>query len=83
GNQLLLHYQPQVVEGGRVTGAEVLVRWQHPQRGMVPPGDFIPLAEETGLILSLGNWVLETACTQLATWAKRPRMAELSIAVNV
>ncbi|ADJ64055.1 EAL domain-containing protein [Herbaspirillum seropedicae] len=83
GNQLLLHYQPQVVEGGRVTGAEVLVRWQHPQRGMVPPGDFIPLAEETGLILSLGNWVLETACRQLATWAAQPQMADLSIAVNV
>ncbi|ALU89812.1 EAL domain containing protein [Herbaspirillum rubrisubalbicans M1] len=82
-NQLLLHYQPQVVDGGRVTGAEVLVRWQHPQRGMVPPGDFIPLAEETGLILSLGNWVLETACKQLAEWAKRARMDELSIAVNV
>lgn len=83
GNQLLLHYQPQVVEGGRVTGAEVLVRWQHPQRGMVPPGEFIPLAEETGLILSLGNWVLETACKQLAKWAHNPHTAHLVIAVNV
>ncbi|MFJ3054683.1 EAL domain-containing protein [Herbaspirillum sp. NPDC087042] len=82
-DQLLLHYQPQIVEGGRVTGAEVLVRWQHPQRGMVPPGDFIPLAEETGLILSLGNWVLETACKQLATWAGQPNSEHLSIAVNV
>nr|WP_245200439.1 EAL domain-containing protein [Herbaspirillum sp. LeCh32-8] len=83
GDQLLLHYQPQVVEGGRVTGAEVLVRWQHPQRGMVPPGDFIPLAEETGLILSLGNWVLETACRQLAGWAETPHTEHLTIAVNV
>ncbi|KAF1043804.1 MAG: putative signaling protein [Herbaspirillum frisingense] len=83
GDQLLLHYQAQVVEGGRVTGAEVLVRWQHPQRGMVPPGDFIPLAEETGLILSLGNWVLETACKQLAHWAQLPQTAHLTIAVNV
>lgn len=83
GNQLILHYQAQVVEGGRVTGAEVLVRWQHPQRGMVPPAEFIPLAEETGLILALGNWVLDTACTQLARWATRPETAHLSIAVNV
>ncbi|MCA1323991.1 EAL domain-containing protein [Herbaspirillum sp. alder98] len=83
GGQLLLHYQAQVVEGGRVIGAEVLVRWQHPQRGMVPPGDFIPLAEETGLILSLGNWVLETACTQLALWARQLHTEHLVIAVNV
>lgn len=83
GGQLVLHYQAQVVEGGRVTGAEVLVRWQHPQRGTVPPGEFIPLAEETGLILSLGNWVMETACTQLARWAARPDTAHLTIAVNV
>ncbi len=81
--QLVLHYQAQVVEGGRVTGAEVLVRWQHPQRGTVPPSEFIPLAEETGLILSLGNWVMETACTQLARWALRAGTAHLSIAVNV
>lgn len=83
GGQLVLHYQAQVVEGGRVTGAEALVRWQHPQRGMVPPGEFIPLAEETGLILSLGNWVMETACTQLSRWAQRAGTAHLSIAVNV
>ncbi|WP_050467587.1 bifunctional diguanylate cyclase/phosphodiesterase [Herbaspirillum chlorophenolicum] len=83
GDQLLLHYQAQVVAGGRVTGAEVLVRWQHPQRGMVPPGDFIPLAEETGLILSLGNWVLETACKQLAIWAQGRHTEHLTIAVNV
>ena len=83
GGQLVLHYQAQVVEGGRVTGAEVLVRWQHPQRGTVPPSEFIPLAEETGLILSLGNWVMETACTQLARWALRAETSHLSIAVNV
>jgi len=83
GGQLVLHYQAQVVDGGRVTGAEVLVRWQHPQRGTVPPSEFIPLAEETGLILSLGNWVMETACTQLARWAQRADTSHLSIAVNV
>jgi len=83
GNQLLLHYQAQVGGTGRVTGAEALVRWQHPERGMVSPADFIPLAEETGLILPLGQWVLETACTQLAQWAIRPEMAHLTVAVNV
>ncbi len=83
GQQFLLHYQAQVVGDGRVTGAEVLVRWQHPLRGMIPPAQFIPLAEETGLILALGDWVLETACTQLANWAAEPMMAVLNIAVNV
>ncbi len=81
--QFLLHYQAQVVDDNRLTGAEVLVRWQHPERGLVSPADFIPLAEETGLILSLGHWVLQTACTQLAVWAIRPDMAHLTIAVNV
>ncbi|ACD21014.1 bifunctional diguanylate cyclase/phosphodiesterase [Paraburkholderia phytofirmans] len=81
-NQFLLHYQAQVV-GTRVTGAEALVRWQHPQRGIVPPAEFIPLAEETGLIVALGSWVLEAACAQLARWAARPDMAHLTIAVNV
>lgn len=81
--QFVLHYQPQVDANGRVTGAEALVRWQHPQRGLVSPNDFIPLAEDTGLILPLGQWVLETACDQLAAWSKRPDMADLTLAVNV
>ena len=82
-NRFLLHFQAQVTDDGRMTGAEVLVRWQHPERGMVSPADFIPLAEETGLILPLGNWVLETACRQLARWAMQPEMAHLTLAVNV
>jgi EAL domain-containing protein (putative c-di-GMP-specific phosphodiesterase class I) len=81
--QFVLHYQPQLDDRGGVTGAESLVRWQHPQRGLVPPGEFIPLAEETGLILPLGNWVLETACRQLAQWAPDPDRADLCLAVNV
>lgn len=82
-NELRLHYQVQVDTKGGKTGAEALVRWQHPNRGMVSPAEFIPLAEETGLILPIGRWVLETACTQLAKWALQPKMAHLTIAVNV
>jgi diguanylate cyclase (GGDEF)-like protein len=81
--QLVLHYQAQIVGELRVAGAEVLVRWQHPERGLVMPGEFISLAEKTGLILPLGHWVLETACTQLALWAFQPEMAYLTLAVNV
>lgn len=81
--QFLLHYQPQVLSDGCVVGAEALVRWQHPGRGMVSPVEFIPLAEQTGLILALGKWVLETACRQLAIWATRTEMAHLTLAVNV
>jgi EAL domain-containing protein (putative c-di-GMP-specific phosphodiesterase class I) len=81
--QLELAYQPQVVGRGRITGVEVLLRWRHPQRGMVPPSEFIPLAEETGMILDIGQWVLEQACRQLAAWAECPAMAHLNMAVNV
>jgi diguanylate cyclase (GGDEF)-like protein/PAS domain S-box-containing protein len=81
--QFILHYQNQVDRSGNVTGAEALVRWNHPERGMVSPGEFIPLAEETGLILPLGLWVLETACTQLRQWATEPETAHLKLAVNI
>jgi diguanylate cyclase (GGDEF)-like protein/PAS domain S-box-containing protein len=82
-NQFSLHYQAQVLDEGHITGAEVLLRWRHSQRGQVPPVDFIPLAEETGLILPLGHWVLTTACAQLTRWASQPDMAHLTVAVNV
>ena len=78
-----LHYQPQVDAMGRITGVEALVRWKHPLRGMVSPAEFIPLAEETGLILPLGQWIMETACTQLASWATSLDMSHLTVSVNV
>jgi diguanylate cyclase (GGDEF)-like protein len=81
--QFVVHYQPQVDRQGVVTGVEALVRWQHPEKGLIKPADFIPVAEDTGLILPLGMWVLETACEQLATWGAREQTANLSIAVNV
>ena len=82
-NEFLLHYQPVVNEHGKVLGAEALVRWNHPLRGMVSPGDFIPLAEQTGLILPLGRQVLVMACSQLAQWASAPATSGWSLAVNV
>ncbi len=81
--QFLLHYQPQVTDKDQITGVEALLRWPDPKRGMVSPAEFIPLAEETGLILPIGNWVLETACRQLALWANHPALAQLTLSVNV
>ncbi len=82
-NQFQLFYQPQINAAGKTTGAEALVRWLHPQRGMVPPMDFIPVAEDSGLIIPLGNWIVETACKQLVAWSNNPATANLSIAINV
>jgi EAL domain-containing protein (putative c-di-GMP-specific phosphodiesterase class I) len=78
-----LHYQLQADQAGNCVGAEALLRWKHPSRGMIPPADFIPVAEETGLILPLGAWVIETACAQLKTWREHSRLKELVLAVNV
>lgn len=82
-DQFLIYYQVQVKGEGQLTGAEALIRWKHPERGMVSPAEFISLAEETGLILPLGRWVLNTSCVQLALWANDPQMAHLTLAVNV
>ena len=81
--QFILHYQAQVEAGGRLVGAEALVRWEHPDRGRVYPNDFIGIAEATGLIVPLGAWILHTACMQLAAWAKNAETAHLILAVNV
>jgi diguanylate cyclase (GGDEF)-like protein/PAS domain S-box-containing protein len=83
GLQFVLHFQPQLDAGLRVTGAEVLLRWQHPVRGLVSPVEFIPLAEDTGLILPLGAWVLEATCQQLVRWAASPTYEHLVLSVNV
>ncbi|QYF92076.1 EAL domain-containing protein [Massilia sp. PAMC28688] len=81
--QFLLHYQPLARVGGAMTGVEALVRWNHPVRGLVPPNDFITPAEESGLILPLGQWVMHTACSLLASWAADPATSHLTMAVNV
>ena len=81
--QFVLHYQPQVGADARMLGVEALLRWQHPTRGLVCPDEFIPQAEESGLILPLGQWVIEKACAQLALWAVNPDTERLSISVNV
>jgi diguanylate cyclase (GGDEF)-like protein/PAS domain S-box-containing protein len=81
--QFCLHYQPQVGSDGAIFGVEALIRWQDPERGMIRPDEFIPVAEECGMIDQLGNWVLDTACRQLAQWADNWRTAHLTMAVNV
>ena len=77
-SELILHYQPQARIDGEVIGFEALVRWQHPSRGMIPPGTFIPLAEETGLIVQIGEWILREACREAASWPH-----PLQIAINL
>jgi diguanylate cyclase (GGDEF)-like protein/PAS domain S-box-containing protein len=82
-NELLLYYQPKIeVQHGRVSGAEALVRWQHPERGLLLPGEFIPIAEKTGLIGQLGEWVLECACAQAQSWQSNG-LPPIRISINV
>lgn len=81
--QFVLHYQPQVDGQGRVFGAEALLRWHHPSRGNIAPGDFIGIAEDSRLILPIGQWVLEEACRQLAQWSRQAATANLTLAINV
>ena len=82
-NQFTLHYQPQVDRHHHVVGAEALVRWSHPEHGTILPSEFIPLAEECGLILELGQWVMDHACEQLSIWGQHYHLSQLSMAVNV
>jgi diguanylate cyclase (GGDEF)-like protein/PAS domain S-box-containing protein len=85
GEELELHYQPTLaLATGEIKGLEALARWKHPRRGFVPPGEFIPLAEQTGLIRRLGSWVLQEACRQLAEWHERyPDSQHLTMSVNI
>ncbi|XLX39104.1 putative bifunctional diguanylate cyclase/phosphodiesterase [Ectopseudomonas mendocina] len=81
--QFVLYYQPQLDDMGRVTGAELLIRWQHPQRGLLAPGEFIDHAENTGLIIPIGQWVLEQTAARLRQWQDDPLYSDLSLAVNI
>ena len=82
-NELVLHYQPRIgIRSGRITGVEALARWQHPELGLVPPGKFIPLAEETGLIVPIGEWALRAACAQHRAW-EQEGLGHLRVAVNL
>jgi len=81
--QFLLYYQPQIDVNGNMVGVEALVRWNNPARGLVSPADFIPIAEDTGLILPLGQWVMKTACSLLAKWRHETKTEMLTMAVNV
>jgi EAL domain-containing protein (putative c-di-GMP-specific phosphodiesterase class I) len=81
--EFVLHYQPQIDQHGAVIGTESLVRWQHPSKGMVPPGHFISIAESSGLIVPLGKIILEMACAQLAQWSRLPGLASIRMSVNI
>jgi len=84
-NQFELYYQPQVNHHGHLVGAEALLRWQHPEKGMLPPGLFIKIAEETGQIIPIGNWIIEQACMQLAYWQKHQQLPQQfkRLAINI
>ncbi len=81
--QFLLHYQPQFHLQGHIIGTEALIRWQHPERGLIGPGDFIGVAEQSELIVPMGHWVLRTACEQLAAWESDARYRQVQLSVNV
>ena len=81
--QFVLYFQPQLDRARRVVGAEVLIRWRHPQRGLVPPAEFIDHAEKTGLIIPIGQWVLQQTCAQLRAWKAEPALADIGLAVNI
>jgi diguanylate cyclase (GGDEF)-like protein/PAS domain S-box-containing protein len=82
-DEFRLHYQLQVDQHGQGMGVEALIRWQHPEHGTISPAEFIPVAEETGLILPIGKWVMKMACRQIMVWRDNPAMAKLTVAVNV
>jgi diguanylate cyclase (GGDEF)-like protein/PAS domain S-box-containing protein len=82
-NQFVVYYQIQVNAANRPIGAEALLRWAHPERGLVSPAQFIPMAEDTGLILSIGRWVLQSACARIKAWESNPLTCDLQLAVNV
>ncbi|WP_054763526.1 EAL domain-containing protein [Methylomonas koyamae] len=81
--QLELYYQIQVLASGTALGAEALIRWRHPEQGLLLPSQFIPIAEESDLITEVGRWVIETACAHLAVWQSHPRTRELTLSINV
>jgi EAL domain-containing protein (putative c-di-GMP-specific phosphodiesterase class I) len=81
--QFQLYYQLQVNDKNVPVGAEALIRWEHPMLGTVPPDEFIPLAEESGLIVPIGRWVIQTACEKIRCWQSNPRTADLTVAVNI
>lgn len=82
-NEFQLHYQLQVNHHGQALGAEALIRWQHPSKGLVPPAHFIPIAEESGLIIPIGDWVLETACAQLSAWKDHALTRDIVLSINI